>query len=43
MQEQVQFEKFSCCFYCHVPQAIYQRWEPGEENIRWQEVTGHKC
>ena len=43
LQEQVQFERFSCCFYCHVPQAICQRWEPGEENIRWQEVAGQKC
>jgi hypothetical protein len=43
LQEQVQFEKFSCYFYCHMPQAICQRWEPGEENIRWQEVTGQNC
>lgn len=30
LQEQVPFERFSYCFYCHVPQAICQWWEPGE-------------
>src|SRR6187402_3553284 len=43
LQEQVRFERFSCCFYCHVPQAICQRWEPGDENIRWQEVPRQRC
>ncbi|HYT46091.1 MAG TPA: hypothetical protein VEP90_27430 [Methylomirabilota bacterium] len=43
MQEQVQFEKFSCCCYCHVPQAICQRWEPREEEGRWQQAPGGHC
>jgi superfamily II DNA helicase RecQ len=43
MQEKVRFEKFSCCFECHVPQAICQQWEPGEGNIRWERVAGRQC
>jgi superfamily II DNA helicase RecQ len=43
LQEEVRFEKFSCCFYCHVPQAICQRWEPGDEQIRWVQVPQQRC
>ncbi|KAN0122986.1 hypothetical protein V8E51_001312 [Hyaloscypha variabilis] len=28
LQEQVQFERFSCCFYCHVPQAFTSGGSP---------------
>ena len=36
------FERFSCCFYCQVPQAICQHWEQKEEGW-WKEVDGVDC
>jgi len=37
------FEKFSCCFYCYVPQAICQHWQQKDEQGWWKEVDGVDC
>ena len=36
------FERFSCCFYCYVPQAICQHWEQKEQGW-WKEVDSVDC
>ena len=35
------FAPYSCCFDCHVPQAICQKWML--ENDRWKYVQTNRC
>jgi superfamily II DNA helicase RecQ len=43
VQEKKSFERFSCCLYCYVPQAICQRWKHKEEDGRWEEDSSEDC
>jgi superfamily II DNA helicase RecQ len=37
------FEKFGCCTWCGVPQAICEKWKQKEDVGWWEEVEGGKC
>jgi hypothetical protein len=37
------FEKFSCCTWCEIPQAICEKWQQKEEQGWWEEVEGGRC
>jgi superfamily II DNA or RNA helicase len=43
MQELKAFERFSCCMWCGIPQAICDRWQPIEDQGGWAEVVGGSC
>jgi hypothetical protein len=43
MADEKWFEGFSCCYHCHVPQAMCQRWQQKSEQGWWEEVGGVKC
>lgn len=43
MQGKRRFAKFSCCFDCGVPQAIYQKWKQKEEQEWFEKVAGVEC
>ena len=36
-------EKFGCCHYCGIPQAICERWKQKEEQGWWEEDKSRKC
>jgi superfamily II DNA helicase RecQ len=42
MKEKRWFASFSCCFDCHVPQAICQKWVQKKEQGRWEQ-SGMSC
>lgn len=42
MKDNRWFGLFSCCFDCHVPQAICQKWVQKKEQGRW-EWSGMSC
>jgi hypothetical protein len=42
MKEKRWFASFSCCFDCHVPQAICQKWVQKKEQERWEQ-SGMSC
>jgi hypothetical protein len=37
------FEKFGCCTWCGVPQAICEKWKQKEDVGWWEEVKGGHC
>ena len=37
------FESYSCCFDCHVPQAICQKWVQKKEQGRWERLSNVEC
>jgi RecQ family ATP-dependent DNA helicase len=43
MKEKRWFALFSCCFDCHVPQAICQKWVQKKEQGRWERLSGVSC
>jgi hypothetical protein len=43
MQKGRWFGAFSCCFNCHVPQAICQKWVQKKEQGRWERLNGVSC
>lgn len=43
LRKRIRFEPFSCCYYCHVPQAICQRWELGGDEGRWRKSSSQGC
>ena len=43
MGERHWFELYSCCFDCHVPQAICQKWVQKKEQGRWERLSSVGC
>jgi hypothetical protein len=43
MKDKHWFALFSCCFDCHVPQAICQKWVQKKEQGRWEWLSGVSC
>lgn len=43
MVGKIRYERFSCCYYCGVPQAICNRWEQKEEQGWWREKKPGSC
>ena len=41
MREDRIFAAYSCCYDCHVPQAICAKWVP--ENGKWKSLVNRKC
>jgi superfamily II DNA helicase RecQ len=37
------FQKFGCCTWCGVPQAICEKWTAKEDGGGWEEVKGGQC
>jgi len=37
------FAMFSCCFDCHVPQAICQKWVQKKEQGKWERLSNASC
>lgn len=43
MADEKWFDRFSCCYHCHAPQAMCQRWQQKSEQGWWEEVGGVEC
>jgi hypothetical protein len=43
MKENHWFALYSCCYDCHVPQAICQKWAQKKEQGRWEWLKGVDC
>ena len=43
MKENHWFALYSCCYDCHVPQAICQKWAQKKEQGRWDWLKGVDC
>jgi superfamily II DNA helicase RecQ len=43
VQEKRSMERFSCCLYCYIPQAICEHWKHKEEDGRWEEDCRQEC
>jgi hypothetical protein len=41
MRDEKIFAAYSCCYNCHVPQAICSKWVP--ENGKWRSLAQGKC
>ena len=42
IEQKIQFERFSGCFWCGVPQEICNRWEDNGQG-RYQRAAGGRC